>query len=173
MKKTANKTIVPEEMAKIFELFVEVSVTYTLAANAFSQVLPHAMNLSQFKLLSHFSRTKTARTSIIDLAHIFQVSKPSMGETVNKLKEKSFVVVEANPSDHREKLVSITAKGEAARIDAIHAFSPLMQKMTSEIGTKNFEKALYALRPICRWLDANRNNAAHTSKAKKRRASDE
>jgi DNA-binding MarR family transcriptional regulator len=157
MKNNPKELVIPQDMASIFELFVEVSITYTLSAKAFSSVLPHAMTLPQFKLLSHFSRTQNSRTSIIDLANIFQVSKPSMGEIVNKLKEKSFLVVEINPADQREKLVSMTPKGADARIDAILAFTPLMQKMTAEIGTKNFENALHALRPICRWLDENRH----------------
>jgi DNA-binding MarR family transcriptional regulator len=173
VKKKPNNTIIPEETATIFELFVEVSITYTLSANAFLQVLPHEMTLAQFKLLSHFSKTKTSRTSIIDLAHLFQVSKPSMGETVSKLRKKSFVKVESNPSDQREKLVSITPEGEAARIDAIQAFSPLMQRMLTEIGVKQFEDSIQVLRPICRWLDENRMNSSHPSKSKKSRLEDE
>lgn len=159
----ANEPAIDQAIASIFELFVEVSITHTLSTNAFTQVLPHGMNMSQFKLLTHYSRTNNTPTSIVDLARIFQVTKPSMGETVNKLKEKSFVKIQANPLDHREKLVSITAKGEAARLDAIHAFAPFMQKMISDIGSKQFEDAAHMLRPIRAWLDEQRDHPGSCS----------
>jgi DNA-binding MarR family transcriptional regulator len=115
-----------------------MALLQTASSSGSRNLLPHAMTLPQFKLLTHFSRTNNVEASIVDLARIFQVTKASMGETVNKLRKKSFVTVKANPLDQREKRVSMTPGGDAARMDAIRAFSPLMQKMISEIGIQQF-----------------------------------
>jgi hypothetical protein len=42
MKKKSNKTVIPEDMARIFELFVEVSMTYILDHDAFFRLNPAA-----------------------------------------------------------------------------------------------------------------------------------
>ncbi|UOG92882.1 MAG: MarR family transcriptional regulator [Candidatus Thiothrix sulfatifontis] len=141
----------------VFQLFVEVNITQMLATTEMTRVLPHKLTFSQFSLLSHFSRTENLQRSIVDLARIFQVTKPSMGETVDKLLSKGFVKVEANPADRREKIVSLTEQGAAAKLDAEKAIYPLLEAMLAQMGVAQFEAAYTALKPIRQWLDDNRN----------------
>jgi len=141
----------------VFQLFVEVSITQMLATTEMARVMPHKLTFSQFSLLSHFSRIENLQRSIVDLARIFQVTKPSMGETVDKLLNKGFVKVEANPADRREKIVSLTEHGAAAKLDAEKAIYPLLETMLAQMGVAQFETAYTALKPIRQWLDDNRN----------------
>jgi len=141
----------------VFQLFVEISITQMLATTEMTRVLPHKLTFSQFSLLSHFSRTENVPRSIVELARIFQVTKPSMGETVDKLLSKGFVKVEANPADRREKIVSLTEQGAAAKRDAEKAIHPLLESMIEQMGVAQFEAAYTALRPIRQWMDDNRN----------------
>ncbi len=72
---------------------MEVHITHMLTTNELMRVMPHQLTLSQFGVLSHFSRHQNLSLSIVELARIFQVSKASMGETLDKLARKGFVKI--------------------------------------------------------------------------------
>jgi DNA-binding MarR family transcriptional regulator len=148
----------PPNMQNVFQLFVEVSITHMLATTELMRIMPHKLTLSQFSLLSHFSRTDNLQRSIVDLAGIFQVSKPSMGETIEKLLQKGFVNVDPNPDDRRGKIVSMTPAGAQAKMDAEQAIFPLLELMIKDLGADQVDTAYHALRPIRVWLDNNRNH---------------
>ncbi|MFN7613306.1 MAG: MarR family winged helix-turn-helix transcriptional regulator [Alphaproteobacteria bacterium] len=147
----------PGDLAKAFQLFVEVHITQMLTANELMRVMPHQLTLAQFGVLSHFSRHQNLSLSIVELARIFQVSKASMGETVDKLARKGFVKIIPNPKDRRGKIVSITPKGAAARKEAEKSIYPVIAQMMKAIGSAQFDVAYQALRPIRLWLDERRS----------------
>ena len=146
-----------KNMEQVFQFFVEINIIQMLANTVMVRVMPHELTPSQFALLSHFSRVEDLRQSIVDLARIFQVSKPSMGETVDKLHNKGFVKIEINSMDRREKIVSLTKKGALAKIDAEKAVYPFLKSMIEKIGINQFTSAHAAINPIRIWMDSNRN----------------
>jgi DNA-binding MarR family transcriptional regulator len=140
----------------VFQLFVEIHITQMLATAELSRVMPYELTISQFSLLSHFSRFENLERNIVELAGIFQVTKSSMGETVNKLRNKGFINVETNSSDRRGKIVSLTKKGALAKIEAEKSIYVYLESMTEHLGTDQLESAYHALKPIRIWMDNNR-----------------
>ena len=147
-----------DDLAIAFQLFVEVHITHMLTTNELMRVMPHQLTLSQFGVLSHFSRHQNLALSIVELARIFQVSKASMGETVDKLARKGFVRIIPNPEDRRGKIVSITPKGAAARKKAETSIYPVIAQMVKALGPAQCDAAYQALRPIRVWLDERRSS---------------
>jgi len=138
-----------------FRFFNEIGIIEQLARTRFDRVLPRTMTVAQFTVLNHFVRLGGER-SLVDLARAFQVSKPAMGKLVQRLAAQGLLSLRANPADSRGKLVSLTARGAAARGAAIEALMPELARMQRALGAEVLSAALPSLSRVRQWLDENR-----------------
>jgi len=138
-----------------FRFFNEIGIIEQLARTRFDRVLPKSMTIAQFGVLNHFVRLGGER-SLVDLARAFQVSKPAMGKLVQRLEAQRLLALRVNPDDSRGKLVSLTARGAAARQAAIEALAPELARLQRALGAEVFSASLDNLTRIRKWLDENR-----------------
>ncbi len=140
----------------LFTFFNEIGIIEQLARNRVERVLPLGLTLSQFSVLNHFVRLGDRR-SPMELAMAFQVTKGAMTNTLKKLEEKGFVAMRANPDDGRAKIVTLTAKGRAARDKAIKAMAPVFAEAGQLLPAKDVARILPTLQKVRAALDAARN----------------
>jgi DNA-binding MarR family transcriptional regulator len=138
-----------------FKFFNEIGIIEQLARNRFERVLPGEMRIAHFGVLNHFARLGGER-SLVNLARAFQVSKPAMTNTVQRLEASGFVKVRPDPEDGRGKLVSLTAAGLRARQSAIAALGGEIALMRQALPPEVFANALSSLTTVRQWLDENR-----------------
>jgi DNA-binding MarR family transcriptional regulator len=82
-----------------------------------------------------------------------------MTSTLQRLEEKGFVRVEADPADGRGKRVTLTDSGARARAAAIAATAPLVAELEQAIGRRNLANSLPFLRELREYLDRARTSA--------------
>lgn len=138
-----------------FQFFNEIGIIEQLARNRFERVLPGEMRIAHFGVLNHFARLGGER-SLVNLARAFQVSKPAMTNTVQRLEASGFVKVRPDPEDGRGKLVSLTAAGLRARQSAVAALGSEIALMRQALPPEVFADALASLTTVRQWLDENR-----------------
>lgn len=142
-------------MGPIMAFFRNISIIEQLSRARLERALPDDMQPSHFGVLSHLSNTQK-KESPAELAATFQVARPSMTNTLNKLLKKDYIVIESDPKDGRGKLVSITEKGRTAFIAAISAVAPLYENTINTLGIDTFESLLPGLNKIRTFMDENR-----------------
>jgi len=140
----------------IFGVFNEIGIIEQLARTRMERVLPDGMKAPHFGVLSHLVRLGK-QESPAQLASAFQVSRPTMTNTIQRLEAKGYVTVEPDPSDGRGKLVLITAAGHAARDTAIIALKPLLKQISGDLGLDIFAAVLPSLERIRIYMDENRD----------------
>jgi DNA-binding MarR family transcriptional regulator len=141
-----------------FRVLNEIGIIEQLARNRLERVLPHGLTTAQFTVLNHFVRLGGERTPSA-LARAFQVTKGTMTSTLQRLEEKGFVRVEADPADGRGKRVTLTESGARARAAAIAAAAPLVAELEQAIGRRNLANSLPFLRGLREYLDRARASA--------------
>jgi len=139
----------------IYHFFNELGIMEQLATTKLERALPKGMSKAQFGVLNHMVRLGKLE-SPAELASAFQVARPSMTNTVQKLLAKGYVEVTPHPSDGRSKIVQITKAGIAAREQAIVALVPLFEKVGQALGSEVFEAAVPLLQKVRIYLDENR-----------------
>ncbi len=145
----------PAEDLRLFRLLTEVGIIEQLARNQLERNLPDGLNMSQFRMLHHLVRLGGS-WSPIRLANAFQVTKGAMTNTIQRLEERGYIKVAADPEDGRGKLVSITAEGRAARARCVECIGPLIADLSAKLSEKELGKALPVLEKIRRYLDTHR-----------------
>jgi DNA-binding MarR family transcriptional regulator len=136
----------------IFQLFARINMIQNHVTARFVRVLPHALTLAQFSILYHLSKHPSAEKTPLELASHFLLSKPSLGEALDKLRKKKFVQLKKNPNDGRSKLVSVTAQGTEAQREAVTAIQPFLIEMRDAVGMENLRAATDMLYPLREWL---------------------
>ncbi|WP_262694774.1 MarR family winged helix-turn-helix transcriptional regulator [Kordiimonas aquimaris] len=139
----------------VYHFFNELGIMEQLVTTQLSHVLPASLNKSQFGVLNHMVRLGRLE-SPAQLASAFQVKRPSMTNTLQKLEAKGFVEIQPNEADGRGKVVKITQQGIAARAEALQALAPLFEKIRDDLGTELFEQARPLLERVRIYLDENR-----------------
>lgn len=139
----------------IMAFFRNISIIEQLSRARMERALPDNMQPSHFGVLSHLSNAKK-KESPAELAAIFQVARPSMTNTLNKLIANSYIVIEPDPEDGRGKLVSITQDGRDAFIKAIQAIAPLYENTIDSLGIETFEDLLPGLNKVRSFMDEDR-----------------
>lgn len=139
----------------IYHFFNELGIMEQLVTTQLSNVLPASLNKSQFGVLNHMVRLGRLE-SPAQLASAFQVKRPTMTNTLQKLEAKGFVEIQPNESDGRGKIVKITQQGITARAEALQALVPLFEKIRSDLGVDVFEQAHPLLERVRVYLDENR-----------------
>jgi len=140
----------------IFGFFNEIGIIEQLSRTRMERVLPDGMKAPHFGVLNHMVRLGK-KESPAQLASAFQVARPTMTNTIQRLEAKGFVSVEADPNDGRGKLVLITPAGRTARDAAITALKPLFEKIFADLGVDIFTKALPSLEKVRIYMDENRD----------------
>lgn len=140
-----------------FEVLNEVGIIDQLASTAFTRVLPRPMTIAQFSVLNHFLRLGHAWRTPAQLASAFQVSRPTMSNTLARLERAGLVEIAPDPDDGRGKRVSITDQGRAMRDECLGRLSGPMAELETLVPRALFEALLPGLRELRKIMDAMRD----------------
>lgn len=140
----------------IFEVFNEIGIINQLSTSQFTKALAPHLNPSEFGVLNHFVRLGDGKTHSY-LAKAFQMTKPSMTAIVGKLAAKGFVEITAGKKDRRQKFVTITEAGRAARMRGVEAVGPLAAQVISGFDAPKLAEILPILQQLREFLDEARN----------------
>ena len=138
----------------IFGFFRELFITEQLVRNKTDRTLPGDMTTSQFALLTHLIRSGQSQTPA-ELANAFQVKRPTMTNTIQKLELKGFVTLTTDTHDRRSKWVQITKRGIKAHDEALQSLMTQFAPMIDDLGTQIFADCLSELQKIRHYLDTN------------------
>ena len=128
-------------------LFSEIFTADQLARNLISRFLPRGMELSHFSVLNHLVHLNDERTPA-QLADAFHVTRGAMTNTLSKLEWAGHVHIRPDWDDARQKFVSISPAGRAARDAALAAVGPLLSGIVAEIGPQKVRALLSPLREL-------------------------
>lgn len=140
----------------IFTLFNEIGIIQQLSTARFSRVLAPDLNPSEFGVLNHFVRLGDGKTPTY-LAKAFQMTKPSMTAILAKLERKRYVEISGSKNDRRQKIVTLTEQGRAARGKGLEAMAPLADIVLESQDLSDLEAILPKLQALREFLDQERN----------------
>ncbi len=126
-------------------LFSEIFMADQLARARLSKALPSGMELSHFSVLNHLARAGGDRTPA-QLARAFHITRGAMTNTLGKLEWAGYIHVRPDWDDARQKLVTISPAGQAARQAALAAITPILNDVVARIGPDRVRAALPVLR---------------------------
>lgn len=152
-KSDSNNAKIPDN--PIYHFFNELGIMEQLVTTQLERALPDGLSKAQFGVLNHMVRLGRLE-SPAELASAFQVTRPSMTNTVQKLAAKGFVDLVPHPSDGRSKIVIITDAGIAARERALVALAPMFEQIGQALGREVFETTVPLLQKVRVYLDENR-----------------
>jgi DNA-binding MarR family transcriptional regulator len=135
--------------------FKEIFTLEQLARNRMESALPNDMKVSHFTALSYLVKKDTP-SSPAELASAFQVSRPTMTNTLQKLEAKNYIYVSADLADGRGKLVMITQEGKDAFHIAVQSLAEMFGDVAKAMGEEPFKEALVPLINIRAFMDTSR-----------------
>ncbi|AWD22092.1 MarR family winged helix-turn-helix transcriptional regulator [Pseudogemmobacter blasticus] len=128
-------------------LFGELFMADQLARNRVSKALPRGMELSHFSVLNHLARVGDERTPA-QLARAFHVTRGAMTNTLTRLEWAGHVHIRPDWDDARQKFVSISPSGRAARDAAVQAVAPMIADVVAALGADRVRAVLPVLREM-------------------------
>jgi DNA-binding MarR family transcriptional regulator len=128
-------------------LFSELFMADQLARNRVSRALPKGMQLSHFSVLNHLARAGDEKTPA-QLARAFHVTRGAMTNTLTRLQWAGHVHIRPDWDDARQKFVSISPSGRAARDAAVQSLAPIIGAAVQDLGVDNVRSVLPVLRAI-------------------------
>lgn len=128
-------------------LFGELFMADQLARNRISKILPKGMQLSHFSVLNHLARIGEERTPA-QLAKAFHVTRGAMTNTLARLEWAGHVHIRPDWEDARQKFVSISPSGRAARDSAVAAVVPQIADVAQALGVDRVRALLPVLREL-------------------------
>jgi DNA-binding MarR family transcriptional regulator len=128
-------------------LFGELFMADQLARNRLSRALPRGMELSHFGVLNHLARIGDERTPA-QLARAFHVTRGAMTNTLAKLEWAGHVHIRPDWDDARQKFVSISPSGRAARDAAVQAILPMIGQAVAALGADRVRAVVPVLREL-------------------------
>jgi DNA-binding MarR family transcriptional regulator len=134
-------------------LFGELFMADQLARNRISKALPRGMQLSHFSVLNHLARSSQERTPG-QLARAFHVTRGAMTNTLAKLEWAGHVHIRPDWDDARQKFVSISHSGRAARDVAVASVSPIIADAVTALGADRVRAVLPVLRELRRRMES-------------------
>ena len=135
--------------------FKEIFTLEQLARNRMERALPNDMKVSHFTVLSYLIKKDTP-SNPAELASAFQVARPSMTNTLQKLEAKNYIHVSADEEDGRGKRVMITQEGSNAFLIAVQALGEMFGDVANTLGEEPFKEALIPLTKIRAFMDLDR-----------------
>jgi DNA-binding MarR family transcriptional regulator len=145
----------PENDPAAFRVMNEIGIISQLGATLFERVMPSGMTLAQFSVLNRFVKIE-GPSSPLELARAFQVTKGTMSSTLQRLEARGWISVRPDPADGRGKLVTITAGGRRARMQALDALQPLVAELQTVFDAQ-LGAALPFLTELRMYLDRRRD----------------
>ncbi|MDO3386231.1 MarR family transcriptional regulator [Gilvimarinus sp. SDUM040013] len=139
----------------VFEFFRTVHIIEQLSRTRAESALPDEMKMAHFGVLSYLVHQGDG-ASPASIAEIFQVTRPSMTNTLQRLEARDYIRIAANPEDGRAKRVYLTSKGEKAFHKAREAIAPVFNDIFQALGEKVFLDSLPGLQEVANYLDKNR-----------------
>lgn len=106
-----------------------------------------------------FAALQGKAKSIAELSRILGVSRQAVHQTVKGLSARGVVILEHAENNRRDKIVSITEKGDQVRKLTAQHFRQIEAKVTKNIGKKNLEL-------LCHLLSDNLEKAEQLSDEK-------
>lgn len=128
-------------------LFGELFMADQLARNRISKILPKGMQLSHFSVLNHLARVGEERTPA-QLAKAFHVTRGAMTNTLTRLEWAGHIHIRPDWEDARQKFVSISPSGRAARDSAVAAVVPQIAEVAQALGVDRLRALLPVLREL-------------------------
>jgi DNA-binding MarR family transcriptional regulator len=128
-------------------LFGELFMSDQLARNRIRRALPRGMQISHFTVLNHLARVAEERTPA-QLARAFHVTRGAMTNTLTRLEWAGHVHIRPDWDDARQKFVSISPAGRAARDAAVQGVAPLIAEAVTELGADRVRALLPLLRTL-------------------------
>lgn len=116
-----------------FKVLNEIGIIDQLATSAFTDVLPRGMSVAQFTVLNHFVRLGHTSRSPTQLASAFQISRPTMTNTLARMERAGLVTIAPDPEDGRSKRVALTAAGHTMREDCLALLSGPLAAMQAHV----------------------------------------
>lgn len=150
--KTGIRMSRQEDLATAFTFFNEVNIIGQLSSNSFQRVLPHGLTQSQFTVLNWFVRVDSEATPS-RLATALMLTRGAITNTLAKLEEKGFIVIEPDETSGRQKRVTMTDAGKAARDDAIAASSAMLDAFNETFDVKATKALIAELQKVRKYLD--------------------
>jgi DNA-binding MarR family transcriptional regulator len=139
----------------IFALLNEIGIIEQLARNRFERDQPDGLKLPHFVVLNHLVRLGDGRAPA-QLARAFQLGKPAMTNTLQRLEARGFIRVEPDARDGRAKRVFLTPAGRARRDAAVVSATASLAPLAAGLPAPP-ESALPLLRALRMALDAARD----------------
>lgn len=128
-------------------LFGELFMADQLARNRISKILPKGMELSHFSVLNHLARMGEERTPA-QLAKAFHVTRGAMTNTLARLEWAGHIHIRPDWEDARQKFVSISPSGRAARDSAVASVVPQITEVAQALGADRVRALLPVLREL-------------------------
>ncbi len=128
-------------------LFGELFMADQLARNLVSKALPRGMELSHFSVLNHLARVSDERTPA-QLARAFHVTRGAMTNTLTKLEIAGHIHIRPDWDDARQKFVSLSPAGRAARDAAVQSVAPLIADVVRSLGEDRVKSVIPVLREL-------------------------
>jgi len=136
------------------EFFACLTVIGRLADQRLERATPDGLSLASLSVLNHLAQWGGAPTPN-QLARAFQLSKPAMTNTLQRLEAQGFVDITADPDDGRRKRVALTDAGLAVQRAAVANVRPKLEALREAFEAHDFEAVLPFLRRVRAWLDGN------------------
>lgn len=128
-------------------LFSELITIDQLARSLIARSLPKGMNLAHFAVLNYLFHRNDERTPA-QLAQVFHLTRGAMTNRLARLEWAGYVHIRPDWDDARQKFVSISPAGRAARDAALAAVGPLLSGIVAEIGPQKVRALLSPLREL-------------------------
>ena len=138
--------------------FTEVALIDQLSRQRVERALPDGLSGASFSVLGRFARLGGVQ-SPAELAAAFQVTKGAMTNTLQRLEEQGLIKIEADPSDGRRKLVTLTEAGSRRHTECLMGLKGPLDRVRQAFPEAEFEAALPFLEALRKWLDSNREAA--------------
>jgi len=138
-----------------FQLLNEVGIIDQLVQHRAGLLLAPELNMPQFIVLNHLVR-RGIDSSQIELARATQVTKGAMSNTVARLLDKGYIVVQGDPADGRGKRVALSPEGRHIRQQAVARLAQGLTGMAEVLPAAELDSTLAALRKLRVWFDAQR-----------------
>ena len=143
----------PKERPDV-EFFAHVAMVGQRANLRLERVLPEALSMAGFGVLSHLTLWGGEPTPH-QLAQAFQVTKGAMTNTLQRLEARGYVRLGDDADDGRKKRVALTPGGQTAYQEALACVRPHIEALRGAFEPTEFEAALPFLRRLRAWLDAS------------------
>ncbi len=138
----------------LFALLNEIGIIEQLARNRFERDQPDGLKLPHFTVLNHLVRLGDGRAPA-QIARAFQLGKPAMTNTLQRLEARGFIRMEPDARDGRAKRVFLTPAGRTRRDQAVASATASLAPLAAGLPVPP-ETALPLLRALRSALDRAR-----------------